>query len=738
MPTRGTVALILALAVLGSAAGAARAAEGPDPEQSVGRIPPRLSFVDGQVSFWRPGAQDWVQAQINTPLAPGDELYSGSPGNVELQVGSRAFVRAWAGTQLGLMNQEPDFLQLKVTAGHASFDIRTLEPGRTVEVDTPNAVFTIEHTGYYRVDVYAERTSFITRRGGRATVTSPGGDSAAITPSEEVVIEGTGTPRIASYVAPQLDDWDRWNYARTDGLLDAVSARYVSPGVYGVRELDRYGSWRVVPAYGSVWVPAAVSVDWVPYSTGAWTLDPNYGWTWVDTAPWGWAPYHYGRWVYVDGFWAWAPGPVVVRAVYAPALVAFFGGPATHVGVGGPVVGWVALGWGEPVVPWWGPVGFARTPWWGGWGGPRVVNNVVINQTTVVNVQQITVYKNVSVHKSVVVVNQEHFGRGHIAGARVTQVDVKSLQPIHTAPQVTATPASFVPTASPGIRPPKEHLARPVVATRAPQVGSESVPGEKGKAHPPAAVTPPPRLVSPPKAEAALVSPRPPFGQGTAERPAVDRPPLPSPPKPDTAGRRERSPDGTASSVTQPGPAKPKREAPAVAPTTPQPAPGLTATPQAPGPSAPPPPTAAPAPPQTHPASPKPKRETPAAQPGTPQPAQVTGATTPQTPGTGGPPPQSPVPGAPQATRPSPASPQPPGPRAESLRPPGPAKSPGAASRAEAPPPPTRPLPGEPANRLSPGRSEMQPARGERKPPPTPAGPQPGPEHAPPARPPGS
>ena len=29
---------------------------------------------------------------------------------------------------------------------------------------------------------------------------------------------------------------------RTDTLLDAASARYVSPGVYGVRELDRYGS----------------------------------------------------------------------------------------------------------------------------------------------------------------------------------------------------------------------------------------------------------------------------------------------------------------------------------------------------------------------------------------------------------------------------------------------------------------------------------------------------------------
>ena len=72
-------------------------------------------------------------------------------------------------------NQEPDFLQFKVTAGYASFDLRTVEPGRTVEVDTPNAAFTIEHAGYYRVDVLGERTSFITRRGGQATVTSDRG-----------------------------------------------------------------------------------------------------------------------------------------------------------------------------------------------------------------------------------------------------------------------------------------------------------------------------------------------------------------------------------------------------------------------------------------------------------------------------------------------------------------------------------------------------------------------------------
>ena len=210
--------LALAICMLTGLSAAAQGTAPPDPPGSevIGQTPPRLSFVDGQVSFWRPGAQDWAQAQVNTPLAPGDQLYTGSPGNLELQIGARAFVRGWANTQIGLENQEPDFLQFKVTAGHASFDLRTLEPGQTVEVDTPNAAFTIEHPGYYRVDVTGERTSFITRRAGRATVIPASGEAFSIAPSEEVVIEGTTSPQVTSYAAPQLDDWDKWNYARSD------------------------------------------------------------------------------------------------------------------------------------------------------------------------------------------------------------------------------------------------------------------------------------------------------------------------------------------------------------------------------------------------------------------------------------------------------------------------------------------------------------------------------------------
>ena len=97
------------------------------------------------------------------------------------------------------------------------------------------------------------------------------------------MIEGTASPQLAAYAAPPLDDWDRWNYTRTDRLLDAVSARYVSSGTYGLSDLDPYGTWRVVPTYGTVWVPTGVPAGWTPYSAGSWIARPRRtagpGWT---------------------------------------------------------------------------------------------------------------------------------------------------------------------------------------------------------------------------------------------------------------------------------------------------------------------------------------------------------------------------------------------------------------------------------------------------------------------------
>jgi len=531
-----------------------------DDSQNTAPTPPRLSYVNGEVSFWRPGGEDWAPAQVNTPLAPGDQLYTGNRGNLEVQIDSRSFIRAWGDSQLGVENHEPDFLQIKVAAGHVSLDLRAMDGGRTVELDTPGAAFTIDRPGYYRVDVTPERTSFITRRGGTVTMTPAGGQAVSIAASEQVVLNGGGG--VQTFVAPELDVWDRWNYARTEALVDTLSARYVPQTVSGVDDLDQHGTWRVVPEYGSVWVPEGVAADWAPYTTGRWIWDLRFGWSWVDTAPWGWAPYHYGRWVHV-GVWAWAPGPLVVRPVYAPALVAFFGAPGVRVAVGAPFVSWVALGWGEPCVPWWGRPGFIGRPWWGGWGGPRVVNNVVVQRTTVVNVTSINVYRNVGVRNAVVAVRPDRFGRGPVGEARLRDVDVRRLEPVRGAVDLRPDRASFAPGSGRGVRPPENVLERRVVATRAPV--TRALPREpEGRGSAPQ-IVPAPRpgegAARPPLGQSRLERPRPPRAPrfDTARRPddapsVEQRPAAPRAQEPRRAPGPQRAPEPQRAPQRQPAP----------------------------------------------------------------------------------------------------------------------------------------------------------------------------------------
>lgn len=498
-----------------------------EPLDGTSVTPPRLAFVEGEASFWRPGAEDWASARPNTPLAAGDALYTGSRSNLEIQIGARAFVRMGEATLLTLSSHEPDFVQFKITEGRAAFDLRSLAADRTIEVDTPNAVLTIERAGYYRVEIAGDTTHFITRRGGRATLTPARAEAQAMAPSEEIVVIGSAAPVVEAYVAPEPDGWDRWNYARSDYHSEAVSSRYLPPDAYGAEVLDHYGNWRQVPSYGPVWVPEGMAPGWVPYSTGSWIWDPLYGWTWVDRAPWGWAPYHYGRWVYLDGYWGWAPGPVVARAVYAPALVAFFGvgqGVSVRIGLGAPATGWVALGWGEPLVPWWGPRGFAGRPWWGGWGGPRIVNDVVVQRTTIVKVDRIA-YRNAAVHNAIVAQRNDRFGKGPIPDVRLPAAALAELEPQRGAHWVKPSAASLVPEAGARVRPPAADLSKAVVATR-PAHETRSPPVRDGAPAQAAPATPKPVIVPAPPAQRAQARlSRPPAG--AAEGPERPRPALP-------------------------------------------------------------------------------------------------------------------------------------------------------------------------------------------------------------------
>ena len=114
--------------------------------------------------------------------------------------------------------------------------------------------------------------------------------------------------------------------------------------------LSPYGSWEDVPSYGHVWVPSTsvVGYDFEPYASGGHWLDSEYGWTWASDWDWGWAPFHYGRWMIVGGYgWCWLPG-----TTWGPAWVDWRWG--------GGYVGWAPMGPRGVVI---GPPRGVRSPW---------------------------------------------------------------------------------------------------------------------------------------------------------------------------------------------------------------------------------------------------------------------------------------------------------------------------------------------------------------------------------------
>ncbi len=73
-------------------------------------------------------------------------------------------------------------------------------------------------------------------------------------------------------------------------------------------ELQPYGNWINYPEYGNVWQPYALE-GFRPYETGGRWVSTVDGWAWASDYNWGWAPFHYGRWLYDQSIgWAWVPG----------------------------------------------------------------------------------------------------------------------------------------------------------------------------------------------------------------------------------------------------------------------------------------------------------------------------------------------------------------------------------------------------------------------------------------------
>jgi hypothetical protein len=376
--------------------------DGEAPERGVAR----LSLINGDVSIRRGDSGDLTAAAVNAPLLATDRVLTDGSARAEVQFDAVNMIRLGPMTELRM--GELAYRRYETQLASGMIMVRVMRDNDAqFEVGTPSVSVRPVRRGSYRITVFPDGSSEITVRSGEADVFTPRG-SEVVRAGKTMRARGAAAdPEFQIVDAPPDDDFDRWNTNRDRDLERSISSRYVPSDVYGVQDLDAYGTWVYDAPYGYVWVPR-VAPGWAPYRVGRWSYINYYGWSWLSGDPWGWAPYHYGRWYYGVRGWCWYPGAFGPRYYWSPALVGFFGwgrGFGFNLGFN---FGFGNLGW-VPLAPF-----EVYRPWYG-----RGFGNTIVNNTTIVNNINITnVYRNARIfnngNSGVTSVAAGDFGRRNV------------------------------------------------------------------------------------------------------------------------------------------------------------------------------------------------------------------------------------------------------------------------------------------------------------------------------------
>jgi len=578
-----------------------------NPVDPPGRVA-RISVLQGDVSLEPAGTNSFSQAELNYPLTLGDRMYVDLQALSELETAGLA-VRMSNGADVTLTTLTDAVAQFGLAQGSIRVSSREVPApdGSTgvIEIDTPNGTVWVQAPGDIRIDAYPQNnTSVVTVTTGQVEIVGANLDQT-VGPNQSVQLTGTN-PVTAQFVGPAAPDaLDQFDQSREGAYQSTVAedSQYVSSDVIGGEDLVTYGAWTPDVSYGAVWYPRSVAVDWVPYHNGRWVYIPPWGWTWVEAEPWGFAPFHYGRWVNLGGRWGWIPGPPPsvfgrpIRPVYSPALVAFVGGS----GFG--VTAWFPLGPGEAFVPWYAT-------------STAYVNRVNVTNIYSRNAVQVRaglanrttnlygsntsniVYANRNA--GITAVNQSDFAAGRsVARSQPVRMDANLRQQLNQAPvavRPTAAPiATGVARAPARALPPVQ--ARPQLPTRSTEVhGTSAAPINRNlpggdRIIAPAPIAPQPRTNTPPAnnpqprpyAPPAAATPEPRVNQPA---PVVTTPRVNDTPRPE-ATPRQVEPEVRQREMPQQQPQQPPRQQPQAQPAPQQQAPRTQPAPAHPAPPKP-------------------------------------------------------------------------------------------------------------------------------------------------------
>lgn len=367
------LALLLAVAALAT------------PAFAGGRHQSYFTYDDGGTTIRTSDDNREVEARVNQPVFPGDEVTTSRRGRSEIRLSDGNVIGLDRSSAIHFRSivdsYEGEGAQtvVELRYGHIMVQ-RTDRSGQALRLDTDSASYVTGSEAIYSVDSDGRGAERVTVFDGSVEVRTPQ-RSSRLRAGEEARVDAEGVYRAGGLARNSADDFERWFIRRAERST-RVSSRYLDRSLaYSDYDLEENGSWVFAASYGGwCWRPH-VSAGWRPYYNGSWSHSRYGSLTWVSYEPWGWVPYHYGRWASDPAYgWVWLPG-----AAYAPAWVYWMYGPS--------YIGWAPMGWYDCYRPYydWAYRPYARAGFDIGFGfyGRVRVNEVDLRPWTFVDANTI-------------------------------------------------------------------------------------------------------------------------------------------------------------------------------------------------------------------------------------------------------------------------------------------------------------------------------------------------------------
>lgn len=327
----------------------------------------RITYVQGKVLRYMPEEEDWVAIVKDTPFGLRDALHSERRSRAEIIMPNNTWVRIDGDTEIRLIKLRTDVAEIGVDSGVARFYNKGFNA--VIEVRTPFGYVTGPGETSFDVYVGSDSVEVVASKGTVTFVHTTYEKEFEVIAGSSSIVADSSTVTAGE---PRPDpSWYAWN-DKMDALwakrLQArgKSAEYLPPQLHDEGYvLDECGRWERVCYNGDYyyfWRPLCVRAGWAPFTVGRWIV--WYGdHTWVPCEPFGYLTHHYGSWVFVGGFWYWAPPVRLIRVRVGPPPPPLF--PFPFFWCPGRVA-WIhcsgRVGW-FPLAPWekyychrrWGP-----------------------------------------------------------------------------------------------------------------------------------------------------------------------------------------------------------------------------------------------------------------------------------------------------------------------------------------------------------------------------------------------